>query len=304
MNDKQQLVEKYIDVIWHYYFKDNLSFDFCAGIIMQEEHIEISGEAVSEALFEYCRKEFGISFDEECPLCGARTTMKRSGKGLFVGCSNYPDCNFLASARKKFTTKEKYLECLEKENCVIDEAKTVLANEGEKLYDWMCDNIKFVSTERSRIFEHMNRLELMPYETAKKVLTIYKKAKNLGYPERNSDLYDINKYDKYIEKMIDEYHRILKAQNPQMTRDEARERYSNWYKNNFGISFDDLCPLCNSKLMLGRGRGSINSVYNHFIGCRNYPNCRFSANKKLKVLSETETVVIKNDEDASKNEHL
>ena len=100
--------------------------------------------------------------------------------------------------------------------------------------------------------------------------------------------------------MIDEYHCILKAQNPQMTRDEARERYSNWYKDNFGISFDDLCPLCNSKLMLVRGRGSINSAYNHFIGCRNYPNCRFSANKKLKVLPETETVVIKNDEDASK----
>jgi len=175
---------------------------------------------------------------------------------------------------------------MEEEN-KIEEAKSIIAKEGENLCSWMQGNINILNDERSLILQcHLGFIDDLTIGQAKKVVTIYHKAVNLGYPERNPSHYQdkLTAIEKYIEKQVENYFEKQQRNNPKITREEARMEYAKLYKDSYGISFDDPCPKCKARLGLRK-----HSRYNyiglgHYICCSNYPNdCDFFANSKNKV---------------------
>lgn len=42
---------------------------------------------------------------EPCPQCGSPLVMKKGKKGLFLGCSNYPDCDYLKPLQPHHNTQ-------------------------------------------------------------------------------------------------------------------------------------------------------------------------------------------------------
>ncbi len=48
---------------------------------------------IDQALFN--AHEHALETQEQCPECGALLHLRRSKKGLFLGCSAYPACNYL-----------------------------------------------------------------------------------------------------------------------------------------------------------------------------------------------------------------
>ena len=202
MNDKYELVKSYMEDIWHFYIKDNLKFDFCSKFIMQDTLIEITKEEVAEGFEAYFERETGIALNVACPICGGKTIPCKSEKGFFVGCSNFPKCEFVASESRKYTTNENYLERLQQEALVVEAAEYILKEEGEKLYEWMRDNIKFVKSEKTFLDSLIRTNISISYTKAKRFLTLYKKIKTLGYPEKKSEFYKdkISARTEYIEK--------------------------------------------------------------------------------------------------------
>ena len=254
------------------------------------EDIVMLNNEVEDRYAELFINETGIAPYVECPLCGGRTIPRKSRKGYFIGCSNFPKCEFLASKLRKYSSKEQYSKRLEKESEVIEQAKAILAEEGESLYGWMQGNVKIVKNEKIFIGLYKGYSGKLTYMDARRTLSINKKAKTLGYPEKKLELYKdkLTSIAEYIENQIDLYHNKLKICNPEISRDEAKQEYANLYKNSYGISFDDLCPKCNSPLSLRKHTQYWNSSLNHYIRCSNDSECGFYANSNHKFLPEDE----------------
>ena len=49
---------------------------------------------MSQSLFQHTKHE------EYCPQCGAPLQMKQGKKGLFLGCTAYPACDYLRPLHK------------------------------------------------------------------------------------------------------------------------------------------------------------------------------------------------------------
>ena len=47
----------------------------------------------------------GENSDDVCPLCGQPLVLRHSNRGLFLGCSNYPQCSYLKPVSVSHTVK-------------------------------------------------------------------------------------------------------------------------------------------------------------------------------------------------------
>jgi putative DNA topoisomerase len=54
---------------------------------------------------------------EVCPKCGSETSVKHSKKGPFVGCNNYPNCDYTRSLVEHHETLIKVLDDSECPQC-------------------------------------------------------------------------------------------------------------------------------------------------------------------------------------------
>lgn len=60
---------------------------------------------------------FEISKNERCPLCGAELIIRSGKHGAFLGCSEYPQCDYARAL--KGTADGHIVKALEGQNCII-----------------------------------------------------------------------------------------------------------------------------------------------------------------------------------------
>ena len=65
----------------------------------------------------------------------------------------------------------------------------------------------------------------------------------------------------------------LKMHLIEISPQELKKRFLNYFKQNMGIAPYTKCPLCQSEL-------TPKKKYSIFIGCSAYPKCKFTASKK------------------------
>ena len=145
-NIKYNAVVSCIDDIYHHAIEDKEGFKVCAGLIKQDTSVDITNLEAKDIFIEYFEDEIGIRPFEKCPLCGEQTILKKK-QGYFVGCSDWPKCNFLASSSQKFTNIEEYKSREEENKKTIEVATLLMNKEGEKLYGWIYLHSKFLESE-------------------------------------------------------------------------------------------------------------------------------------------------------------
>ena len=178
-NAKRELVTSNIDIIYHYAIEDGLGYKFSSGILMQNSSVTISSSETKKYFLDYFEKETGFRPFEKCPICGAITVLKKSVHGYFVGCSSYKLCNFIAS-KSKYYNAEECIDKLKREEDRINEATCFMKREGESLYNWISIHPKFLREEKTLIAQCLYQSTLT-FKQAQRILTIYKKAENMGY---------------------------------------------------------------------------------------------------------------------------
>jgi hypothetical protein len=96
--------------VWHWLveesittYPDKQTWNFCAGILKQNYATEITAQYLKIVIQKYFFELTGIAAYKRCPACKKGLTMPRKSKyGYFVGCGNYPDCNFIATNKKRY----------------------------------------------------------------------------------------------------------------------------------------------------------------------------------------------------------
>ena len=88
--------------IWHFRVDDKLSWDFCAGFIKMNTGAKFSADEIKTKFERYFINKFGIAPYANCPLCNNELSPRVSRYGYFIGCSNYPDCKFMATTSKPY----------------------------------------------------------------------------------------------------------------------------------------------------------------------------------------------------------
>ena len=99
-------VKEYVDYIWHFKVEDNLGWDFCAGLLKQDDVADISGVELENIFKKYFKDNMGIEPYEKCPMCGKELLPRKSRYGYFIGCSRFPDCRFMATNQKPYSVEE------------------------------------------------------------------------------------------------------------------------------------------------------------------------------------------------------
>ena len=79
-------------------------WDYFAGDLSDNMHIEITPKELKRKFIGFFKKTTGISPYTQCPKCKG-TLIPKKKYSYFVGCSNWPKCNFLASATKPYRPK-------------------------------------------------------------------------------------------------------------------------------------------------------------------------------------------------------
>ena len=92
----------YVDYIWHFKVEDNMSWDFCAGILKQNGVANISPKNLENTFKQYFSENMGIEPYSKCPKCGNELVPRESKYGYFIGCSQYPKCSFVATNKKPY----------------------------------------------------------------------------------------------------------------------------------------------------------------------------------------------------------
>jgi len=69
--------KNWIDVLKEFYNNFKLSLEKAEKII----NTDILNEIIIE--------------DKKCPKCGGKLTIRKGRYGVFIGCSNYPNCNYI-----------------------------------------------------------------------------------------------------------------------------------------------------------------------------------------------------------------
>ena len=95
-----------VDSIWHFKVEDNLGWDFCAGILKQNEDIEMTASEVKKIFEGYFKSLVNIRPFAKCPICSKKLIPRKSKYGYFVGCSAFPDCKFTATSSKPYVKQE------------------------------------------------------------------------------------------------------------------------------------------------------------------------------------------------------
>ncbi len=92
----------YVDYIWHFKVEDGLDWEFCAGILKQDEAADITPKELENIFKAHFRENMGIEPYNCCPSCGGELLPRRSVYGYFIGCSEYPKCTFIATNKKPY----------------------------------------------------------------------------------------------------------------------------------------------------------------------------------------------------------
>lgn len=97
MSDKD-----YVDYIWHFKVEDNLDWEFCSEYMKMNEYADISAEELEKEFKKYFKDTMGIEPYSKCPVCGKELLPRSSRYGYFIGCSDYPNCKFMATNKKPY----------------------------------------------------------------------------------------------------------------------------------------------------------------------------------------------------------
>ena len=97
-----------IDTLWHWRVEDGLDWDFCAGIIKMDYGIETTGEEVEKRFQDAFKELTGYIVYTKCPKCDGEIVPRSSQYGLFVSCSEFPNCDFKGTdiTRRKKSKKK------------------------------------------------------------------------------------------------------------------------------------------------------------------------------------------------------
>jgi hypothetical protein len=107
-NKKDELSDSdVVSYIWHSRVDDKLSWDFCSGFIEMNIDIKISADEVKTKFENYFINLVGIAPYTKCPICNKELLPRESTYGIFIGCSAYPECNFIATKAKPYKNKTK-----------------------------------------------------------------------------------------------------------------------------------------------------------------------------------------------------
>lgn len=107
MRVNKELYSEITEDIWHFRVEDKMSWSDCAGIWNQDTGENLSGAQVKKAFLNYFKYNCGIEPYGKCPICECELTPRESIYGKFVGCSGYPQCNFIATKTKPYRKKDK-----------------------------------------------------------------------------------------------------------------------------------------------------------------------------------------------------
>lgn len=86
-----------VGAIWHFKVEDNMGWSFCARLLKQDGYSDITPEKLKKDFNGYFKETVGIKPYVKCPKCGENLLPRKSHFGYFVGCSQYPRCNFMAT---------------------------------------------------------------------------------------------------------------------------------------------------------------------------------------------------------------
>ena len=93
----------YVNYIWHFKVEDDMPWSFCAGILNQNLHTKISAQTLEKKFLYYFKETTNIEPYTECPNCKGKLLPRKSPYGYFIGCSNFPNCRFMATSTKPYT---------------------------------------------------------------------------------------------------------------------------------------------------------------------------------------------------------
>jgi DNA topoisomerase-1 len=158
----------------------------------------------------------------DCPVCGKELTFKYGKNGLFVACSNYPDCKFTSDFSRESTGEIKLLK-----------------NNAEST-DVMCEKCG-----SPMVIKKVKSTEIL---TCSK----YPECKNI-----------IN---------------------------FLRDKQGHMVLIKVGEPIVDKCPECSGELLIKIGKNGI------FVGCKNYPNCKYTTKLTINNEGEIRAYIVNIDE--------
>ena len=115
-----------VDYVWSESAGDVLSLanlKYCAGLLKLNYNIDISPQEIKKRFRHYFKGIAGINPDDKCPLCQKELRPRKSKWGYFVGCSACPNCKFIATSSKPFSTKK---------SKTLDKARILLYNKSTR----------------------------------------------------------------------------------------------------------------------------------------------------------------------------
>jgi ssDNA-binding Zn-finger/Zn-ribbon topoisomerase 1 len=97
-----------IVIMWFHQFTKpfllptDMLWDSMSDMSENEFGIFIDPNTIKNAYFNYFEDRFEIKLFEKCPKCNNGYMFPKEGKyGLFVGCTKFPECNYIPPKKKK-----------------------------------------------------------------------------------------------------------------------------------------------------------------------------------------------------------
>ena len=89
--------------LFHFRVDDGFTWELCADALEMNTGVKIPADEVKIKFERYFINRVGIAPYTKCPKCNKGELIPRQSMyGTFIGCSAYPDCNFIATKSKPY----------------------------------------------------------------------------------------------------------------------------------------------------------------------------------------------------------
>lgn len=84
-----------VGLLWHLKIQCGFTWDYVSVRLAKKYGVNLTGSQAQEFFENYFFEKFETWLYSDCPECGEGELVPRLGTfGYFVGCSEYPDCEY------------------------------------------------------------------------------------------------------------------------------------------------------------------------------------------------------------------